>query len=279
MTPPPPVMSKSVVTMKPEALFYVVKHGIKFTGMPAWPAQQRDDEVWAVVAFLQKYPGMNAAEYASYVYGESPPFDSLSTVNEPLALATQMCARCHGPHGHGRGSGAFPRLAGQSEDYLVAALDAYASGARYSGIMEPIAAELSAEDRSTLAAYFEQQPAAESADDLAVGKRDDADRQAAIARGKDTAEVGIANQNVPACVDCHGPAETPRNSLYPSLAGQDATYLLQQLELFRRRQRGGSPQFHLMHAVADGLTPPQMEDVARYFESLRIESEPASHDE
>jgi hypothetical protein len=54
----------------PEQLFSIVKHGIKFTGMPAWPVQQRDDEVWAMVAFLRRLPDLDAAGYRRLAYGE-----------------------------------------------------------------------------------------------------------------------------------------------------------------------------------------------------------------
>jgi mono/diheme cytochrome c family protein len=56
MTPPPPYLPPRITTWEPEELFYIVKHGVKFTGMPAWPSQQRDDEVWAMVAFLLMRP-------------------------------------------------------------------------------------------------------------------------------------------------------------------------------------------------------------------------------
>jgi hypothetical protein len=43
MLPPAPYLVPIIAQRDPDELFYVVKHGIKFTGMPAWPAQQRDD--------------------------------------------------------------------------------------------------------------------------------------------------------------------------------------------------------------------------------------------
>src|SRR5688572_16749817 len=56
MTPAPPYLPPLVAEWQPRHLFYVVKHGVKFTGMPAWPTQNRDDEVWAMVAFLERLP-------------------------------------------------------------------------------------------------------------------------------------------------------------------------------------------------------------------------------
>ncbi len=45
--------------------FWIIKHGIKLTAMPAWGKTHDDDAVWGLVAFLQKLPEMSAAEYAA----------------------------------------------------------------------------------------------------------------------------------------------------------------------------------------------------------------------
>ena len=47
-------------------LFWILKHGIKMAGMPAW-ADHSDDELWATVAFLRKLPGMTEPDYARLV--------------------------------------------------------------------------------------------------------------------------------------------------------------------------------------------------------------------
>src|SRR5688500_832298 len=61
--PPPPHLVHDSKEWKDRALFWIVKHGIKYTGMPAWVVQERDDEVWAVVAFLKRLPQLNAESY------------------------------------------------------------------------------------------------------------------------------------------------------------------------------------------------------------------------
>lgn len=73
MTPPPPYLPPKLARWEPDELFYIVKHGIKFAGMPAWPSQQRDDEVWAMVAFLRRFPQLNAEQYWQMVNGEVGP--------------------------------------------------------------------------------------------------------------------------------------------------------------------------------------------------------------
>jgi cytochrome c553 len=254
MTPQPPSLWAVASEWRPAELFYVVKHGVKFTGMPAWPAQQRDDEVWAVVAFLLLLPGLDAEGYRRLVDGGASP-------RLPAPAAAEGCARCHGTDGRGRGGPAFPRLAGQRPHYLLAALEAFARGQRHSGFMAPVAAGLHPEEMRALAVYYGglEQPAAAPPD---------VDSTLAIERGQTIAERGIPAQRVPSCAECHGPAATPRNPAYPVLAGQYADYLVLQLELFRDERRGGSAYAHLMRPVAKRLTQEQMSDVALYYQSL-----------
>src|SRR5687768_14177042 len=150
MTPTPPELRQRLSRWDSEELFSIVKHGLKFTGMPAWPAQQRDDEVWAMVAFLQQFPALDAAEYLRLTGGEAPgPAEAAlmgAFEGSEAARATlrDSCARCHGADGLGRDA-AFPSLAGQPSAYLREALRAYARGERHSGIMQPVAAGLGGE--------------------------------------------------------------------------------------------------------------------------------------
>ncbi len=43
--------------------FWIVKHGIKMTAMPAWGTTHDDEAIWGLVAFLQKLPEMSPEEY------------------------------------------------------------------------------------------------------------------------------------------------------------------------------------------------------------------------
>ena len=45
-------------------LYWVTKHGIKMSGMPAWEYRLSDEDLWAVVAFLQRLPDMTPQQYA-----------------------------------------------------------------------------------------------------------------------------------------------------------------------------------------------------------------------
>jgi mono/diheme cytochrome c family protein len=64
--PPPPDLDKTVKFYSDGELFWIVKNGIKMTGMPAW-SDHSDAELWATVAFVKKLPGMTEQDYARLV--------------------------------------------------------------------------------------------------------------------------------------------------------------------------------------------------------------------
>ena len=43
--------------------FWIIKHGIKASGMPAWGKTHDDARIWAMVAFLQKLPQLDETQY------------------------------------------------------------------------------------------------------------------------------------------------------------------------------------------------------------------------
>ncbi len=64
--PQPPDLAATSKRYTDAELFWIVKHGIKMTGMPGW-ADHDDDELWATVAFLKMLPGMTPEDYAKLV--------------------------------------------------------------------------------------------------------------------------------------------------------------------------------------------------------------------
>jgi cytochrome c553 len=259
MLPEPPHLPDIIGKRKPAELFQVVKHGIKFTGMPAWPAADRDDEVWAMVAFLKKMPELDAEAYLQLARG-----DAVTAQERPSRIPDRVarsCARCHGEDGIARGSGAFPHLAGQRFGYLRNSLVAYASGDRQSGTMGPVAAELSDTEIEDLARYYATLPPP------TPPPANPADTEA-IRRGEVIATRGSREDRLPSCNDCHAADGRRINDSYPSLGGQPADFLVRQLEIFKAKARGGTGFSHLMHPTADRLDEGQIRDLALYFQAL-----------
>ncbi len=64
--PPPPQFPKKPTDMKEFENFYVIKHGVRWTGMPAWSGELSDAQIWTLVTYLNEMkkptsamPGMN----------------------------------------------------------------------------------------------------------------------------------------------------------------------------------------------------------------------------
>ena len=63
--PAPPNLSKE--TVDAATAFWVIKHGIKASGMPAWGKSMGDEYIWNMAAFLQVLPRLDAAQYQALV--------------------------------------------------------------------------------------------------------------------------------------------------------------------------------------------------------------------
>jgi mono/diheme cytochrome c family protein len=64
--PPKLIESKSLL---PAREFWVIKHGIWTTAMPAWGTTHSDTAIWNIVAFLRKLPDMQVDEYKKLTAG------------------------------------------------------------------------------------------------------------------------------------------------------------------------------------------------------------------
>ena len=63
--PQPPELARE--RLDPREAFWIIKHGIKMTGMPAWGPTHDDETLWNVVAFLRKLPEMDEKRYRELV--------------------------------------------------------------------------------------------------------------------------------------------------------------------------------------------------------------------
>jgi cytochrome c553 len=171
------------------------------------------------------------------------------------------CAQCHGIEGSGDFSGAFPRLAGQSEWYIYKSLRDYADGLRPNRVMAPVARTLEDRDMQDVAAFYA------SVGNAPFPPREELDAQTLQVGGAISA-AGIAGQGVPPCAGCHGVDGEGRAPIYPRLAGQYAAYLEHQLHEWKNGRRQGDPA-NIMELIAKALTDEQIRAVSLYFSSIR----------
>jgi mono/diheme cytochrome c family protein len=95
--PQPPDLS--VVRVEPKKAFWVIKHGIKMSAMPAWGFSHDDATIWSMVAFLQKLPDLTPAQYKDMV-AKAPPDDDMDMDNDksPEPQAVPASAPVQGNH-------------------------------------------------------------------------------------------------------------------------------------------------------------------------------------
>jgi cytochrome c553 len=175
---------------------------------------------------------------------------SQGTMNGAVA-----CARCHGFDGAADGSGAFPKLTGQSSQYLENELRAYISGNRKNALMQPIAKGLNDAEIKAVAQYY--------AAAHAVSFAPSAQPPELIARGQQLAKDGDPSTNVLACETCHG-ANGQGNPPFPYLAGQYRQYTALQFQMYRQ----GFRKSNVMGDLVRGLREQDAAALAAYYEQV-----------
>ncbi|TDG23370.1 c-type cytochrome [Paraburkholderia silviterrae] len=189
------------------------------------------------------------------------------TQSAPLGrtIATQgtangvpACISCHGANGEGNAAAGFPRLAGLGAGYFEAQLAAFADGSRENSVMQPLAKNMSANERNAVAQYFSNLSAPQG-----IRTQDPADA-APSDSGAWLATRGRWQQDLPACVQCHGPGGAGVGTAFPPLAGQPAAYIEAQLNAWKNGKRPPGP-LALMPAVASKLSDADIHAVALYY--------------
>jgi len=169
-----------------------------------------------------------------------------------------VCAACHGVDGNST-NGDWPKLAGQSAEYLYKQLMDFKAGEeRLDATMQAQVASLSEADMADLAAYYASKPIKPGMADEKVVKLGQA-----IYRGGNPA-TGVA-----ACIGCHGPAGAGNPAAkFPAVASQHAKYTAKQLRDFRSMERANDAG-KMMRNIALRLTDPEIEAVSQYIAGLQ----------
>lgn len=67
LNPSPPDLKEVAPELAPREVFWVVKNGIRMTGMPSFGMiGVKDDELWQIAAFVKALPKVTPAEYAEW---------------------------------------------------------------------------------------------------------------------------------------------------------------------------------------------------------------------
>ncbi len=90
---------------RPRELYWLTRHGIRMSGMPAWEFRLSEQELWDVVAFMQRLPDLGATQYEQWMARAPPPPScggALPDLAAPVdvergrvALHQHACSACH----------------------------------------------------------------------------------------------------------------------------------------------------------------------------------------
>jgi cytochrome c553 len=176
---------------------------------------------------------------------------------------TVVCAACHGADGNSA-AGAFPKLAGQNERYLVKQLQDIKSGLRPVPQMAGQTDNMSDQDMQNIAAFYESQSmtTGQASPDL-------------VELGERIYRAGIMDKGVPACTACHSPTGQGNGPAgFPALGGQHAEYIAAQLKAFRlgadqpEKGRVNDGESRMMRTTAALMSDLEIEAVSSYISGL-----------
>jgi mono/diheme cytochrome c family protein len=101
--PTPPNLGRDRIEDPAEA-FWIIKHGIKLTGMPAWGKSMENEHIWGMVAFLQQLPDMSPDRYRELVKASGghshSPADNADAGKAPAGDAKPQDHEDAPPHDH-----------------------------------------------------------------------------------------------------------------------------------------------------------------------------------
>lgn len=200
-----------------------------------------------------------------------------------------FCASCHGADGNSM-MPLFPKLAAQNEGYLVKQLQAFKDGSRNDATMNSMVAGLSGQDMQDISAFYAAQPVSANAapqvnpddlDDIDDDGALSADEKAAakqalqkqqdtlIAMGYDVYRNGDLDNEISACIACHGPeGEGNEPASFPALKGQHADYLKKTLTDFKTGARSNDSD-NMMHMITKKMSEEEIKAMAFYVSTMK----------
>ena len=169
-----------------------------------------------------------------------------------------VCGACHGLDGNSSDA-QYPKLAGQSEQYIVRQLTDFKAGTRQNPIMLGMATPLSEQDMHDIGAYFASKTALPGVAD-----------QALVEHGQQLFREGDAKRGIPACMACHSiDGRGNPGAMYPQLESQHAQYVQATLKAWHDGTSWGTDAHsQIMPAIAQKLSTDDIAALASYVEGL-----------
>lgn len=203
-----------------------------------------------------------AAAAAAPAEQAAKPAEATAAVKPGDATAGQgkaaACGACHGMDGNSTDP-QYPKLAGQSEAYIVHQLNNFKSGKRQNPIMLGMATPLSEQDMHDIGAYFASKSSLPGVAD-----------QALVERGEQLYRQGDTSKGVPACMACHSiDGRGNPGAMYPQLTSQHAQYIEATLKSWHDGTVwGDEAHAQIMPGIAKNLDEKDIAAVASYVEGL-----------
>ncbi len=203
-----------------------------------------------------------AAAAAAPAEQAAKPAEATAAVKPGDATAGQgkaaACGACHGMDGNSTDP-QYPKLAGQSEAYIVHQLNNFKSGTRQNPIMLGMATPLSEQDMHDIGAYFASKNSLPGVAD-----------QALVERGEQLYRQGDTSKGVPACMACHSiDGRGNPGAMYPQLTSQHAQYIEATLKSWHDGTVwGDEAHAQIMPGIAKKLDEKDIAAVASYVEGL-----------
>lgn len=168
------------------------------------------------------------------------------------------CGACHGMDGNSTDP-QYPKLAGQSEQYIVRQLENFKSGKRQNPIMLGMATPLSEQDMHDVGAYFASKTALPGVAD-----------QALVEHGQQLFREGDVKRGIPACMACHSiDGRGNPGAEFPQLESQHAQYVESVLKAWHDGAAWGTDAHsQIMPSIARKLDHSDITAVASYVEGL-----------
>ena len=188
------------------------------------------------------------------------------------SLIGRQCGHCHGSEGFSS-EPAIPNLAGVDRLSTWKQLQDFHSGKRGSPVMQPIASMLTAQDAADLSAYFSMLSTFPDPQDNRVFPQPMADPGKSRAAEK-LIVFGDGSRGLPPCQACHGPVGYLKGA--PSLATQNARYLLSQLQHFSDGTRSNDINV-VMRSIAKQLSAEEKTAISEYYGAGRGPSAGEAH--